>query len=309
MTPRLPLAVMWHYVRGPEATPRTGYRGVDPHTFRRQLDALARDATPVGWSDIQAAWAGDRRLPHDAVLLTFDDGLIDHHRVVLPALVERGLTATFFVLARHRGDGLTLGHRIHVLLGVAPSTEIRQAIEDRLAPPDRARYDALRSDLTPTGLDDPDDLWKRPLQRELADVAGPVLTRLIEERIGPEAEVADTLHLGPGHLADLTAAGMTIGGHTRHHPWLDGLERAAVRAEVAESAEHLRAIAPGPWPFAYPYGGVPRGADTILASAGFGAAFTTVADDRSDRFHIGRRDADDQAWTAWRWGASGGGSA
>jgi peptidoglycan/xylan/chitin deacetylase (PgdA/CDA1 family) len=297
---------MWHYVRGPEAIPRSGYRGVDPDTFRRQLDGLARDATPVGWADVEAALAGDRQLPPDAVLLTFDDGLIDHHRVVLPALLERGLRATFFVLARHRGDALTLGHRIHVLLGVCPPAELRGAVEDGLTPPDRARYDALRSDLIAAGLDDPDDVWKRPLQRELADAAGPVLSRLVEERIGPESDVADALHLAPIHLAEMAGAGMTIGGHTRGHRWLDALDRAAVRAEVRASAEHVRTIAPGPWPFAYPYGGVPRGARSVLASAGFAAAFTTLPDDRSDRFHIGRRDGDDPAWTAWRWGTSGG---
>lgn len=306
MIGRLPRAVMWHYVRGPEATPRTGYRGVDPKLFGDQLDALTREATPVGWSDVEAALGGDRRLPSDAVLLTFDDGLVDHHRIVLPALTKRGLTATFFVLARRPGDGLTLGHRIHVLLGVCPSADLRRAIEDGLAPPDRARYLALQVELRAAALDDPDDVWKRPLQRELADVAGPVLSRLVEEYLGPEAGVAADLHLGPRQLAELSAAGMTFGGHGQGHRWLDALRPAAVRAEIAASAEHLRGIAPGPWPFAYPYGGVPRGAGSILASAGFAAAFTTQPDGRSDRFHIGRRDGDDPSWTAWRWDAAGG---
>jgi peptidoglycan/xylan/chitin deacetylase (PgdA/CDA1 family) len=292
---------MWHYVRGPEATPRTGYRGVDPGTFGDQLDALTREATPVGWPDVEAALAGDRRLPSDAVLLTFDDGLVDHHRVVLPALAQRGLTATFFVLARHPGDGLTLGHRIHVLLGVCSSTELRPAIEDGLEPSARARYHALQERLRAARPDDPDDVWKRPLQRELADVAGPVLSRLVVERLGPEPDVAADLHLGPRQLAALIAAGMTIGGHGRAHPWLDAIGPTAVRAEIAASGRHLRAIAPGPWPFAYPYGGVPRGAGSILGAAGFAAGFTTHPDRRSDRFHIGRRDGDDPDWAAWRW--------
>jgi peptidoglycan/xylan/chitin deacetylase (PgdA/CDA1 family) len=308
MIGRLPRAVMWHYVRDPDATPRTGFHGVDPATFARQLDALTRDATPVGWSDLEAALAGDRRLPSDAVMLTFDDGLVDHHRAVLPALVARGLTATFFVLARRPGDPLTLGHRIHVLLGTCPAAELRSAIEDRLAPDDRARYLVLQARLRAAGMDDPDDVWKRPLQRELADAAGPVLARLVEERLGPGSDVADALHLRPRQLADLTMAGMTLGGHTRAHPWLDALDRAAVRAEIAASAAYLRERGPGPWPFAYPFGGVPRGAGPMLRAAGFSAAFTTLPERGPDRSHIGRRDGDDPAWASWRWDAARGGS-
>ena len=33
----------------------------------------------------------------DGLVLTFDDGLIDHYRYVLPLLVERGLFGIFYV--------------------------------------------------------------------------------------------------------------------------------------------------------------------------------------------------------------------
>ena len=133
MKGRLPEVVMYHYVRDADARPVVGYRGIDPATFDAQLDAICRLGTPVGWADLAAALSGLRALPSDAVLLTFDDGLADHHRVVLPRLVARRLPAIFFVLARDPGDGLTVGHQLHVLLGAHSADDVRAAVVDRFA--------------------------------------------------------------------------------------------------------------------------------------------------------------------------------
>jgi len=291
---RLPEAVMWHYVRDDETEPRVGYRGIDPRRLAAQLDRICRVATPVGWSDLLAALTGDRALPGDAVILTFDDGLMDHHRTVLPALVERGLLAIFFVLARVPGDRLTLGHRLHVLTGSYTPTDVRAWVMDAMTPSERARYRALESAMAAAEPDDADDVWKRPLQRELADVAGPILTSMVERLIGPEAEIATALHLGPREIEDMAAAGMTIGGHGRAHAWMD-VPGSAAASEVAASAAYLGPRLPGPWPSAYPYGGVPTRPGPLLESAGFVAAFSTAAGRRQDRYRIGRRDGDSTA--------------
>ena len=282
---------MWHYVRDDETEPRVGYRGIDPRRFAEQLDLICRVATPVGWADLLAALTGDRALPDDAVILTFDDGLMDHHRTVLPALLERGLTAIFFVLARVPGDRLTLGHRLHVLTGSYAPTDVRAWIMDAMTPGERARYRALETDMA-AEPDDADDEWKRPLQRELADAADPILSSMVERLIGPEPEIARALHLGPGEVEDMIAAGMTIGGHGRAHAWMDVPRIGTAASEVAASASYLGPLLPGPWPFAYPYGGVPTRPGSLLESAGFGAAFSTEAGRRQDRYRIGRRDGD-----------------
>jgi peptidoglycan/xylan/chitin deacetylase (PgdA/CDA1 family) len=292
----LPRAVMWHYVRLVGEEPRVGYRGVTPEAFATQLDEICGRFEPIGWPAMLTALRGGRRLPSDAVVLTFDDGFADHHRVVLPALAERGLRGVFFVLARRPGDGLTVGHRLHVLLGVAPGAQVRAAVRERMTAADRETYERAEAALTARALDDPDDVWKRPLQRELAEVAGPILASFVDSMVGPEAEVADALHLSPRQLDDLVAAGMTLGGHGREHYWLDAVDEATRRSEIAASAADLTRYGGGPWPFAYPYGGLPPSPRSLLSPAGFAAAFTTVPDQRSDRYRIGRVDGDDPGW-------------
>jgi len=284
---------MYHYVRDETARPRVGYRGLDPATFEAQLASLCRVRTPVTWPALRDALMGRRALPPDAILLTFDDGLIDHHRYVLPSLAARGLPGAFFVLARTTADGLALGHKLHVLGAAMGSGAVRDAVTERLSRVDAQRYATLQADLGAAGVSDPDDPWKRPLQRELEASADRILSDLIRERLGSEEDIAHELYLDSRQLRELVANGMTLGGHGRDHPWLDLVGEARARAEIAASASLLAGFDTGPWPFAYPYGGVPRGAGSFLREAGFAAAFTTRADERHDRYRIGRHDGDE----------------
>lgn len=293
MIGHLPDAVMYHYVREATARPPVGYRSLDVATFEAQLDAVSRAATPVGWADLTDALEGLRALPSDAVLLTFDDGLADHHREVLPRLAERGLPGVFFVLARTAQDGLALGHKLHVLGADMGSVRLRDAVMERLEPGAARRYATLEATLRAANPTDPDDHWKRPLQRELEMTVDPILSGLIRERLGSETDIARELYLDARQLRDLVANGMALGGHGRDHPWLDFVGMGRIRAELALSASFLAPFAAGPWPFAYPYGGVARAAASLLRRAGFAAGFTTRAGVRHDRFHIGRHDGDE----------------
>jgi peptidoglycan/xylan/chitin deacetylase (PgdA/CDA1 family) len=68
-----------------------------PATFRRELDTLERDGyRTISPDELVAHLTTGARLPAKPVLLTFDDGVDDHYRVVLPELRRRGMKATFF---------------------------------------------------------------------------------------------------------------------------------------------------------------------------------------------------------------------
>jgi peptidoglycan/xylan/chitin deacetylase (PgdA/CDA1 family) len=71
--------------------------GQDPHytltlrAFDRQLDRIAA----MGGGGSARGWLDGQR--GQAILLTFDDGHVSNHRIALPALARRGMTADFFV--------------------------------------------------------------------------------------------------------------------------------------------------------------------------------------------------------------------
>ena len=290
------LTVMWHYVREPAEGPRVGADRVEPGVFDEQLDRIAQHRTVVGWPAIAAALAGGPALPPAAALLTFDDGLVDHHRAVAPRLMARGWPGVFFVMARQPGEALSVGHRIHILLADLSPAALRAAVLERLGPADRARLVVAERHERSAGSA-PIDVLKRPLQRGLADAVGPILTSLIEERHGPEGDVADALHLSPDQVAEMRAGGMTFGGHGRRHLWFDWEPPDRVLREIADSAAWL-APEPAPWAFAYPYGAAGPHAPAALAAAGFAAAFRARPAQPGNPYDLGRIDAEDAGFDA-----------
>ncbi|HET9083829.1 MAG TPA: polysaccharide deacetylase family protein [Candidatus Limnocylindrales bacterium] len=288
------ITVMWHYVRDPGDTPLVASPGVDPAAFEGQLDLLARHRTVVDWPTVAAALEGGPALPVDAALLTFDDGLADHARMVMPRLVARGWSGVFFTLARRPGDPLTVGHALHVLLAALGEDGLGDAILAALSPADADRFLALQARERSAGVEGIDVL-KRPLQRDLADTVEPILQRLVEAHVGPSGDVADALHLSPGDVAEMRGHRQAIGGHGERHLWFDHEPRPRVAGEIRASARYLL-DQPGPWAFAYPYGASDATATTELAAAGFGAAFHASPMASTGRFDLGRVDGEDVAF-------------
>lgn len=94
---RVLTVVIFHRVLG-AADPRFAY--CDPeytmpeHLFTACLDFFKQHYTPVSLDDILAA-----QLPDYPLLVTFDDGWVDHLEVALPHLVNRKIPALAFVAA------------------------------------------------------------------------------------------------------------------------------------------------------------------------------------------------------------------
>ena len=65
----------------------------------------------------------------------------------------------------------------------------------------------------------------------------------------------------------MAAGGMHFGGHSHSHPWFDWIDAEARAAEIKASAEWLQQIEPGPWAFAYPYGGLSEDSPHLLKAA------------------------------------------
>jgi hypothetical protein len=213
---------------------------------------------------------------------------------VTPRLVARGWRGVFFVMARERGEPLTVGHAIHVLLAALGADGLRRAITERLAPPDAQRFAACQAREAAAGVD-AIDVLKRPIQRDLADAVGPILTDLVAVHVGPSGDVADELHLGRADVAGMRAAGQTIGGHGRRHLWFDHEPPDRVGTEIAASAAFL-AEEPRPWVFAYPYGASGGRSESALAGTGFTAAFHASPREPHGRFDLGRIDGEDPAF-------------
>ena len=93
--------VMYHYVRDLEHSRFPAIKGLSVERFCRQLDYIQTRFTPITVEDLMRALSpAKNELPKDSILLTFDDGYIDHFANVFPLLDARGIQGCFFPSAQ-----------------------------------------------------------------------------------------------------------------------------------------------------------------------------------------------------------------
>lgn len=97
---RVPV-LMYHYVSSlpPDADDIRRELTITPDLFRAHLAYLKEQGySTISFYDLDAALLTGSPLPSRPVILTFDDGYIDHYLNVLPALRDYGFTGTFFII-------------------------------------------------------------------------------------------------------------------------------------------------------------------------------------------------------------------
>jgi peptidoglycan/xylan/chitin deacetylase (PgdA/CDA1 family) len=97
---RVPI-LMYHYVSNlpPDADATRVQLTVDPDMFRAHVRYMAEQGyTSISLYQMEDALMRGAPLPPRPIILTFDDGYIDHYTNVFPVLKEYGFTGTFFII-------------------------------------------------------------------------------------------------------------------------------------------------------------------------------------------------------------------
>ena len=195
------------------------------------------------------------------MVLTFDDGLIDHYRYVLPLLVDRGLFGIFYVCtAPLERPKLLDVHRVHLLLGrIGGQAAYRRLMEfldsSLLSDPDVADFCN-----TTYGTQDNDGAttaFKRTLNYLVSyDYREYVLDHLFAEEFGDDG-AAEDFYLAPAQIREMDRLGMIIGSHGVNHNVFSRLPLEDQRQEISGSLELLgQILGKKVTTFCYPYGGL-----------------------------------------------------
>jgi peptidoglycan/xylan/chitin deacetylase (PgdA/CDA1 family) len=226
---------------------------------------------------------GEREIPERAVLLTCDDGLVNHLTEMLPILREEEMSCLFFVTGPSTGvarsclwyeellwmflrapegmfeiscDGFSLNGSLHAPL--QRRTVWWSAVKRLSQLQEEKRRAFLRAAQNHFDL----EAWQACADEDSASC----------RRFGL---------MNAAELRALASAGMTIGAHTVSHPMLSQLPPELARAEILESAARLdAALGARPWAFAYPFGDAQSVTPEVLKmpkDAGYEAAFMNYA--------------------------------
>ena len=277
---------MYHYVRPIAKSPYPGIKGLEVDLFREQIRYCLRHYTFVSMADVVAAAESGESLPKRPIVLTFDDGYIDHYKYVLPILLEFQIPGAFYVAARSVLDREMLdANKIHYLLAsVADPGQLAVAMEnaidqsrDRFDLPSQGEY--RKQFANATRLDSRDVQYcKHLLQYALPEpLRSSVLDMLFRRFVSDDPQdFADSVYLNLEQLKEMGAAGMHIGGHGGMHVRLNRLTPEEQAADIDTSIRLLELAGAGePFTFCYPHGGYDSETVAALRDRDCRAALTT----------------------------------
>ncbi|MEP6914018.1 MAG: polysaccharide deacetylase family protein [Acidobacteriota bacterium] len=279
--------VGYHYVRSIASSRFPAIKALDIVDFRRQLMFFRRHYHFVSLEDVVAAAEHGHSLPDRPLLLTFDDGYIDHYVHAWPALREFGISGAFYPTS-----DAVLGHRIldvnkihFILASMDDHRVLVSAIEDAI----RERglefgvlsiEEYRRRHWVSNRFDPPTVLYcKQMLQHGLPEVFRRQLASdLFHRFVTPdETSFAADLYMSVEQLQEMRSSGMHIGGHGGTHRWLDRLTVDEQRDEIKASVHLLKTIGMAKddyLTFCYPYGGYNATTVGLLGEYGFRAGLT-----------------------------------
>jgi peptidoglycan/xylan/chitin deacetylase (PgdA/CDA1 family) len=301
--------VMYHYVRDLRHSRFPAINGLPKEQFEEQVLYLKRHYTVVSGDDLIGAVASGSELPPNPLLLTFDDGYLDHYTEVFPILDREGLSGCFFPPVRCVSESKMLDvNKVHFVLASVPDKgELVQRIFrliDEFGPRFGCRGKAYYWDRCDVAKRfDPREVVfiKRVLQRELPEeLRRLMIDALFREYVSTdEASFARELYMNEAQILCLRRHGMYVGSHGYAHCWLDSIDRVAQEREVDASLAFLRRIN-GPmagWIMCYPHGAYDESLLSVLKARNCTVGLTTRVGlanlERDDPLTLPRLDTND----------------
>jgi peptidoglycan/xylan/chitin deacetylase (PgdA/CDA1 family) len=298
--------VMYHYVRELHRSRYPAIKGLDVEAFRQQLAYFRRHYEVIRAEEMIEAY---RRvglgepwpLPPNALLLTFDDGYLDHYRYVCPILDEMGFQGSFFPPAQAITERVPLlVNKIHFLLASVDPAKLVPEILAEVEPlePPQQFYNRIA---VANRFDPAEVIFiKRALQVELPEALRDRITsRLFREYVtADEAAFAEELYLSVDQVRSMVRHGMFVGSHSYSHPWLGRLSPEEQAREVDLSLTFLQTVgAPlEGWIMCYPYGSSNESLWDLLRQKGASLGLTTevaMATPQSSPLQLPRLDTND----------------
>lgn len=302
--------IMYHYIRDVETTRFPGIKAQSLAGFRGQLEYITRYYQVVSAEELAEAICDPAyRLPANAVLLTFDDGYVDHYTTVVPMLIEYGVSGVFSPVARAVSERRVLDvNKVHFILASA-SDNVGGVVEALFALMDLNRAEfGLRTNESywsrlagASRFDSAEVIFiKRMLQRELPEELRRRITDELFRRhvTADERGFACELYMNETQLRAMREAGMSVASHSYDHCWLGTLPPQRQAEEIDRSLEFLGGlgIATDGWMMVYPYGSWNESLCVLLRDRGCIAGFTTevaIAGRGADPLLLPRLDTND----------------
>ena len=276
---------MYHYVRPIKNSDYPGIKGLELKGFKSQLDYLQENYSIINSEEVIEAVLKKKSLPKNACWLTFDDGFKDHIKYVMPELLSRKLSGTFFPPeAAIRKSKILNVHSIqHILSCVSDIDEVIQDL-NILCRQNGITDKQIKSYYKNVGkasrYDNEKIIYiKRMLQRVLPEkIRNFIVIELFKKYVKiSQKEFSEKLYMNTNEVSKLLKNGMSIGSHGSMHYWLDEISFRKQKEDITKSLEFLEEVgAPtSNWIMCYPYGAYNDNTLSLIKKLGASLGVTT----------------------------------
>lgn len=279
--------VMYHYVRDLRHSRYPEIKGLSKDDFEEQIQYIKKHYNVISGPGLMEAIVEGAPLPPCPLMLTFDDGYIDHFKEVLPVLDRENLPGCFFPPAKCILEHEVLDvNKIHFLLASTPEKRTLVEYIFKKIDENQSRYNLLVSSAywenlaKPSRFDPAEVIFcKRILQRELPfELRQVIIDELFSRYVtNDEASFSRELYMSLEQIRVLQRHGMYVGSHGFDHFWLNTLTTQQQEREVDQSLMFLKSVGAdvGRWIMCYPYGAYNESLLSVLKSRNCVVGLTT----------------------------------
>tara|TARA_B100000989_G_scaffold50686_1_gene33551 strand:+ start:4684 stop:5574 length:891 start_codon:yes stop_codon:yes gene_type:complete len=230
--------IMYHYVR-PNSILNGNLKHLTVDQFNRQLDFFQKEygfLTPDNFR-----YNFEKKIESNKIILTFDDGLLDHYRYVFPILKERGLKGLFFIPSFiFKNNSILNVHKIHYLLAKFNSKKI---YEDALLLIKelkiRFKHDTESEAYKYSVHEEFELKVKRLFNYNLYHKDSNQITDNLFNKYNISKDISKQIYLNKNHLTEMFDDGHIIGSHTISHQVLSTLDKKSQTHEIEKSFNTL----------------------------------------------------------------------
>lgn len=240
---------MYHYVRSIKKSDYPNLNGLEFSDFKKQILFFKKNFNLLS-NDQFIEIINSKKLPKKkSILLTFDDGYLDHYQYVYPFLKKHNLSANFYpsIMCIKNKKVLDV-NKVHFILEKEKNKEkilslIFLYIKKYLnKTPEQIKINKIN--LTSRYDDKKTILIKRLLQNH---IPLPFREKIVNKLFGDivnisEKEFSEKLYMNKKHIQELYKNNFTIGSHGYNHYWWGKLNEDEQEIEIKKSINYLKKI-------------------------------------------------------------------
>ena len=300
--------VMYHYVRPIKKSKYPNIKGLELENFKKQIKFFLNESNIISHSDLIEIIKSKKIPKKPSVMLTFDDGFIDHYEYVFPHLWEKKIQACFYPPIQVIKNKTVLDvNKIHFILEKEQdSKKILNEIDKLLIKRKKTSLNDLDLKKVKYLNDLYDDknttLIKRLLQFILPLDDRQYITNELFKKIVDESfeNFSKKIYMNTNHVKEMYSNGMIFGSHGDNHVYWEFLEKEAQEKELLNSINFFKKLGfnTNNISVCYPYGSYNQLTLNILKKNNISFALSTHVGDINknnvfEKYKLPRMDTND----------------